>query len=702
MVALDPTLTAPTVTQPVTPDASLRSLGTPQMPYDPTNMVGTTVPDTTAYGAVSGQPSPLQVPNPQNGNASQNDSTNTGSSDPNATNDTNSPANRTLGAIESSLPTDEQSYENTILGTYQARQAATQQGSAAAAQGIENQSNEDIYYQNQENQNEQTSMEESRRGFATNTAMFQQLQDTGQKRIRDLEKQRDDYLLQNDQNNADQINQLIIGEQTAITTARQNYYSNMFQTLTGEQNQQQFEYGKTPTQRLNALAQVRQSLFYSGASPDELNMIDQLIQQTATGGGVSNPTGGSSDTGQTTASTTRALSNAPTSAAAVNNPLGLKPGGTFAQFPDGNSGFQAGVSQINEYLQGQGPVKSINSNSTLQQFVNTWVNGDPNKPAQGYNADEVAQYLTQNMGIKNVTANTPLYQLGGAQNIAAAIAHFETGYDSQSSSFPGGAAASGSGSTATLQSYEDEYTQQLQNGTPPSQIQATISGSGIGPMQNLALQQAMQKYYAANPSESIGESNINYQSILNASQDVSDQAANRLVTIKKVTTATNELLTLSDQFKRSGITNINQAWLTQARSGKFGPTVANQAADFNEASQIIADDIGNVFASGGAITDAKLQFATNLVNQNYSPDELRSQIGTLNTFLGLQSTAYNQVLSNPTGLGIGRSLNGGSTSSSSSGSGNSLATQYPAGTVVTYQGQQYTVDAQGNMTPVSQ
>lgn len=120
----------------------------------------------------------------------------------------------------------------------------------------------------------------------------------------------------------------------------------------------------------------------------------------------------------------------PGSAAAVNNPLGIKPNGQFTQYQTPQQGFQAGVDLVKRYQTG-GPA-GMNSNSTLNQMVNTWITGNPNNTTKtGYNATNVAQYLQQ-MGV-NATPNTPIGQIDSTK-LAAAIAHFETGYSAGSMS----------------------------------------------------------------------------------------------------------------------------------------------------------------------------------------------------------------------------------------------------------------------------
>lgn len=134
-----------------------------------------------------------------------------------------------LGTVPTPTPQyllDDQN--KTIMQTYQDRQDAANTATNANRQLISNNSNEDIYYQNQQNQNQQTSEAESRRGFATNTALVSQLQDQGAKRVRDLEKQRDYLLLNNQAEGAQRIDNLIAQEQTAVTNARTQYIDQLF------------------------------------------------------------------------------------------------------------------------------------------------------------------------------------------------------------------------------------------------------------------------------------------------------------------------------------------------------------------------------------------------------------------------------------------------------------------------------------------
>ena len=131
----------PTVVQPTVPDRSLDTTGTPQLPYVQAQMVAPGVTDQTD----------ITTPNPLRSLITD-ASTGQTVADTSGTDTTGgSPASRTLGQISANLPADEQAQEQTILGTYTARQKAIQDAAKAKAAGIQQNANEDIYYQNQNN-----------------------------------------------------------------------------------------------------------------------------------------------------------------------------------------------------------------------------------------------------------------------------------------------------------------------------------------------------------------------------------------------------------------------------------------------------------------------------------------------------------------------------------------------------------------------
>jgi hypothetical protein len=127
---------------------------------------------------------------------------------------------------------------------------------------------------NRDVQNQQTGMLEGRSGFATNTAILRNLQETGQNRIATLENTRNEALLHNNANMADSINQLIMNEQQLITSARQNYVGNLTSAATletpQEKNQLAFQ-----QQQQQSMLQLQQLAPDAGISTND--SYDQAI-----------------------------------------------------------------------------------------------------------------------------------------------------------------------------------------------------------------------------------------------------------------------------------------------------------------------------------------------------------------------------------------------------------------------------------------
>lgn len=119
----------------------------------------------------------------------------------------------------------------------------------------------------------------------------------------------------------------------------------------------------------------------------------------------------------------------PATALAVNNVSGIKRDGNFVQYASPQQGFQATVQDLRSKISGRTGT-GLSGTSSLSDLVNTWTTGDASGTGAGYNAGDVAGYLKGN-GIK-VDENTPVSQIPAGQ-LAAAIAHFETGYDASDS-----------------------------------------------------------------------------------------------------------------------------------------------------------------------------------------------------------------------------------------------------------------------------
>lgn len=118
----------------------------------------------------------------------------------------------------------------TIMETFAARAGLAKEGGIAERKLTDSTFGTRIADQLDANASEYTSASEGRSGFATQTAAVRMLEDTGGKRIRDLEKSRDELLLQSKIGEASRLDSLINDEQTAITNARKTWIENLLMT----------------------------------------------------------------------------------------------------------------------------------------------------------------------------------------------------------------------------------------------------------------------------------------------------------------------------------------------------------------------------------------------------------------------------------------------------------------------------------------
>lgn len=73
-----------------------------------------------------------------------------------------------------------------------------------------------------------TAFEESRRGFATNNALFRQMTEDADKRVKLLERNRDLLLAQGKADAAERLDNLLVKEQETLTNSRTRYLDNLF------------------------------------------------------------------------------------------------------------------------------------------------------------------------------------------------------------------------------------------------------------------------------------------------------------------------------------------------------------------------------------------------------------------------------------------------------------------------------------------
>lgn len=154
-------------------------------------------------------------------------------------------AGKTLKSEISSLGSSA-GQEQSILEKYAKRKELAESSAESTKKLIGSQAETAIGEQKEENVRTLTSEQESRRGFATNTALVRDLEDTGKKRIRDLEKARDELLLKADIAKADKMDALIVDEQNMITNARKDFLSSLTSIISAGKSLAEFE---TPAQK---------------------------------------------------------------------------------------------------------------------------------------------------------------------------------------------------------------------------------------------------------------------------------------------------------------------------------------------------------------------------------------------------------------------------------------------------------------------
>lgn len=181
---------------------------------------------------------------------------------------------RTLGGevtsrISGLLPETPEESTKTIGATFAERRKKAEEAAAAGRQLIESQAAGAIEEEKVAGERKLTSEMEARRGFATNTAVIRQLEDTTAKRVRDLQKIKTELLLSNKAAEAATYDNLIEKEQTAVTDARKNYVDTLFKvsefetgqrklTLEEERAQREQKAFETPIQKAEREAKTKE------------------------------------------------------------------------------------------------------------------------------------------------------------------------------------------------------------------------------------------------------------------------------------------------------------------------------------------------------------------------------------------------------------------------------------------------------------
>lgn len=163
--------------------------------------------------------------------------------------------------------------KKTIMETFADRRRLAQEGGAAERELVGNRAGEDIESQLDANASQYIQSMEGRSGFGTKTAAVRYLENTGAKRITDLERKRDDLMLQSKIGEASRLDNLIAMEQEAITNARTEWVNSLLNI--GQQDIQR-------SQENRALAsfetpqQARQAEFEMATQQAERGAIQEL------------------------------------------------------------------------------------------------------------------------------------------------------------------------------------------------------------------------------------------------------------------------------------------------------------------------------------------------------------------------------------------------------------------------------------------
>lgn len=136
----------------------------------------------------------------------------------------------TGSSISSTLDSQFAPIGNTIMQNYASAISAASGSAATNAKSITDTGAYNLGYENTQDKNLGTQMQEGGRGFVVNPGAIAVLQTQADKRVRDLTTQMNDALANNNSTLASHTADLIAQEQTAITNARTNFLSQYFQS----------------------------------------------------------------------------------------------------------------------------------------------------------------------------------------------------------------------------------------------------------------------------------------------------------------------------------------------------------------------------------------------------------------------------------------------------------------------------------------
>lgn len=210
-----------------------------------------------------------------------------------STTSTPSSGNKSLDQLSTTLAANN-SGESSIMDSYQNRVNNARSLLPAQTAQINAQYNPAIENQKLTNDVEMSSARQGINGPAVNTAVMRDMENTAAKRIRDLTATRDQLLMSANIQSATQIDNLISQEQTAVTTARQNYYSNLL-GLGNAQNTASLVPSQIAGNQASAAAALSSANLNNVNASQGKMLIDLLggnSSGTTSGGGTTDNSGG--------------------------------------------------------------------------------------------------------------------------------------------------------------------------------------------------------------------------------------------------------------------------------------------------------------------------------------------------------------------------------------------------------------------------
>ena len=140
------------------------------------------------------------------------------------------------------------------------------------------------------------------------------------------------------------------------------------------------------------------------------------------------------------------------------------------------------------------------------------------------------------------------------------------------------------------------------------------------------------------------KANLDYKAATKFMQTANSTQQVRLrQAITSVRSSLDSARQMSADFKRTGFAPANKVELMAAANGALGPDKAKQASDFIAQLTVIQDELGQVFMGGNSPTDNAFKLSGQLLNKNYSFEQLNGVFDTLDKNLTYRENALKSV-----------------------------------------------------------